>query len=261
MKQDPQKYAPEFHAASVEAAKQLACTLDIAYGDHERHQLDVFSPESVGAAPAILFFHGGYWRRGDKCDRRFLARKWRARGVAVALANYRLAPDATLLDMIDDARAAFSFLVDNAQEYSIDPKRIVVAGNSAGAHLASFAVTGVNEGRAKGLCLQSGLFDLRPLLHTSMASVLGLDAEIAAAASPIFAGQAGAPTAVFVGAEETDGFKAQSESFHQLRRAAGLNSVYAELEGRNHFSIIRDVSDPESPIGCAIADLLNRGEG
>ena len=104
----PNMEALQAHYAelSAPAADLPDAHLDLAYGDGPRQALDVFSVPGNDAAPALLFFHGGYWRAGSKETRRFPAAAWRARGVAWVPVGYRLAPDVTMDDMVADARAA-----------------------------------------------------------------------------------------------------------------------------------------------------------
>ncbi len=115
-------------------------TGNIAYGGDERHRLDLYRPEAKqGAAlPVIIFMPGGGFIRGDKADRENVGQYFARHGVAVAVANYRLAPThrwpAGALDVID----AYRWVVGNAAQYGLDPARIFVVGESAGAaHVAT----------------------------------------------------------------------------------------------------------------------------
>ncbi len=230
--------------------------LGLPYGTESRQTIDLFLPPTGDHHPVILFFHGGYWSTNSSASRRFLAKAWVERGVAFALANYRIAPDGNIGDMVSDAVEAMDFLVKQAHSLNISAENIIVTGNSAGAHLASMvAVQGIHQ--PKGLCLLSGLYDLRPLLNTSIADTLALNAHAAYKYSPMLLEPADLPAAIFAGGAETLVFKAQSEAFHAQRKAHGFPGCYHVLEGQNHFSIIAELGKVDGLIGKAISKLIS----
>jgi arylsulfatase A-like enzyme/acetyl esterase/lipase len=103
--------------------------------------LDLYLPQGRPEAgvPCVLWIHGGAWRHGSKeqCPLVWLA----GEGVAVASINYRLSHLAAWPAQAEDCRTALAWLVANAAEHGIDPARIVVAGASAGGHLAAMLGT------------------------------------------------------------------------------------------------------------------------
>ena len=108
--------------------------------------LDLYRPESKSPLPLVLWIHGGGWEYGDKGFELFL-RHLTSRGFAVASVQYRLSGSARYPAQIEDCRAAFNWLGENAGRYQLDPRHIFVAGASAGGHLA--ALLGLEEGRPK----------------------------------------------------------------------------------------------------------------
>lgn len=242
-------------------AREKPELLGLSYGTHERQTIDAFLPSNGLSStatphPAILFFHGGYWMTNSSASRRFLAQAWIDKGVALILANYRISPEGTISDMVDDAVAAMCFLVKQAPSLNICNESIVLAGNSAGAHLAAMAATRVTRPPI-GLCLLSGLYDLRPLLKTSIAGSLALTMQEAFENSPILLEPADVPAAIFVGEAETPAFKAQSAALQAQREAHGFSDCYQVLEEQNHFSIIAEVGKVDSPIGKAVSKLID----
>lgn len=102
--------------------------------------MDVYRPKQVnGAAPVVVYIHGGGWTGGDKSDgvgivfREELSR----RGYIFVSINYRLAPKYTFPAPIEDVKCAVRHLRANAEHYGLDPQRIGVIGGSAGGHLAA----------------------------------------------------------------------------------------------------------------------------
>ena len=105
--------------------------------------LDLFMPDGGGARPLVLWIHGGGWYCGDRkwCMLKYLADC----GYAVASADYRLTGEAPFPACIIDCKHALAYLRDNAAKYGIDPKRVCVAGDSAGGHLAALMGTSVGH--------------------------------------------------------------------------------------------------------------------
>jgi acetyl esterase/lipase len=97
----------------------------------------------------VVIIHGGGWTVGDKRGELPMAAipSFLALGFAVASVNYRLAPDAVFPAQLLDVKAAIRYLRDGAEGFGLDPDRIAVIGESAGAHLA--ALLGTTQGLAE----------------------------------------------------------------------------------------------------------------
>ncbi len=100
--------------------------------------MDVYLPDDDATSrPGILFIHGGSWSAGDKSHFQYAARRVARGGYVGASIDYRLLPSGVFPNNIQDCICALAFLRAHAEEYKLDPDRIVVMGYSAGAHLAS----------------------------------------------------------------------------------------------------------------------------
>ena len=107
---------------------------DLAYGPHPLNRLDLYLPEQDGAADLFLFFHGGGFTAGSrKYGEPFYADLVRS-GVAVATADYRLYPDASYPDFVEDAALACAWVKENIARY-LPVRRIFLGGSSAGGFL------------------------------------------------------------------------------------------------------------------------------
>ena len=112
-------------------------------GDTEL-KLDLHRPDGP-AAGVIVWVHGGAWRSGtrESVDLKGLT----ALGWAIASVDYRLSPQAKFPAQIHDIKAAIRYLRARAGELGLPANRFVIAGSSAGGHLA--AVVGVTNGHAE----------------------------------------------------------------------------------------------------------------
>lgn len=141
----PRRPADQAGQALPEGARALR---DLAYvpNGHERQKLDLYLPAGTnGAAPLIIWIHGGAWLGGNKD--RSPAMRFVARGFAVASVNYRLSHQAVFPAQIEDCKAAVRWLRAHAAEYHLDPNRFGAWGASAGGHLVALLGTsgGVKE--------------------------------------------------------------------------------------------------------------------
>lgn len=114
----------------------------VAYGDTSaRLKVDVYSRRApVASAPVLVFVHGGGWVSGFKRfqGRPLIRRLARAGWVCVSV-GYRLSPRATFPAQIVDVKTALRWVRDHIVDHGGDPERLVLHGNSAGAHLAALA--------------------------------------------------------------------------------------------------------------------------
>ena len=250
----------DYARRSKEVGKAANASLDLSYGPHARQSLDIFP--AGRSSPGLVFFHGGFWRAGSKNARRFPAPEWNRIGVAWIPVNYRLLPQHRLEDAVSDARSALAWLEGNAADHGVDPGRLHLTGNSAGAQLAAMAAAEDCDGswRRTGvasLSVISGLFDLMPLIDTPANGWLGLTADSAAALSPVHSLPPGdLPVAVGWGGAETDAFAMQSRAYARACRSRGIDAMSFVSPGKDHFQIIGEYGEPGSPLFGAIRRLI-----
>ena len=108
-------------------------------------KLDLHLPTRKPRSPLIVWVHGGAWRSGSKKD--VPIGKFVNDGYAIASVDYRLSTEARFPAQVEDIKAAIRFLRGHGAEWKLATKEIVVAGDSAGGHLA--ALVGVSNGSAE----------------------------------------------------------------------------------------------------------------
>ena len=121
---------------------------NLSYGEAGRaNQLDLYRHRShPTGAPLLIHFHGGHFRMGAKSrEARAILYRLANRGWVCASANYRLRSDGSFPNSQIDAKRAIAWLRKHAPEYGADPELLMVAGSSAGAHLASIAALTPND--------------------------------------------------------------------------------------------------------------------
>ena len=225
--------------------------------------IDFFPAKTKGPAPLFIFIHGGYWRALDRSIFSFIAQPWLDRGVHVALPGYQLAPTRSVAQIVSQVRRACACIRAHAADWQIDLDRVLVSGHSAGAQLGAFSLDPSFEGPALGSSALgfigiSGVFDLRPLLRTSINDDLLLTESQAQALSPAL--HAPPPFARFLcaaGGAETTGFKDQSIGQVKRWQQLGRQAQYLEASGRTHFDILEDLAHADAPLFRQAWSLLD----
>ena len=119
---------------------------NIEYGEELHQEYDIAFALTGPAKPVVVAIHGGGFVSGDNTSmmRRYVE-YFNERDIAVMSPNYRLAPKNIFPDPIEDVACAISHMVDRADEYNIDPKKIILLGNSAGSHLGAMVAYNQEE--------------------------------------------------------------------------------------------------------------------
>ena len=238
--------------------------LDLAFGSAPGERLDFYPAQQAGA-PLLVFIHGGWWRSLDKSDFTFIVPGYRRAGFNVALTNYTLAPEASIEDITRQQLRALAWLYRRASHYEFNPERIVVAGHSAGGHLAGMMLAArwpewsedLPVDLVKGGVLMSGLFDLDVIRQVDfVAPDLKLTEESAARLSPALMPQSHpAPFVTSVGDLESEEFKRQNALIAE--RWASGHQKDVPLQGFNHLTICDAFGTPGHPLFEATCELLS----
>ena len=250
------QYVAGWTARSDALRRARPAKIDLRYGDGARQRLDVF-PAGAPGAPTLAYIHGGYWQMNDKEPYAFLGETLLPAGFNLALIEYTLAPSARLDQIVAEVRAAVAWLIDHATEVGGDPRRVFVAGHSAGGHLTAAAMT---DRRVAGGIAISGIYDLEPVRLNYLNDRLGLDEAEALRNSPIrhLPAQA-APLVVTVGLGELPELIRQSEEYWAAWHAAGLPGRYLPLPEHDHFSILEELAQPSGRLIAALEELAAGG--
>ncbi|WP_162617914.1 alpha/beta hydrolase [Salinicola halophilus] len=121
----------------------MKTVLDVTYTtiDEVALEADLYLPERDAKPPVILFLHGGGWRFGDRKLAPDLSRFFAREGFAMISIDYRLSGQAPFPAAVEDVKTAIRWVKSVADTYGFDAERLGLWGSSAGAHLATLAVT------------------------------------------------------------------------------------------------------------------------
>ena len=123
---------------------------DIKFTNINEHdlKLDLYLPEKTEKSALVVWIHGGGWQKGSKKDCKL---NWLSEhGYSVASISYRLSQVAKFPAQLHDCKGAIRWLRANSSKYGFEPNDIIVAGSSAGGHLAALVGTTSGNERLEG---------------------------------------------------------------------------------------------------------------
>jgi arylformamidase len=245
-------------ASDAAAYREQHAPQSIAYGPSARNTIDFFPGDGEG--PIVVFIHGGYWQALDGSSFSHCARGLNAHGIGVAVPTYDLCPDITVDTIIAQMRMV-------SRELARLGRPLVMSGHSAGGHLAACMLAtdwqALEPSLPKQLVIAaytiSGLFDLVPLVETSINKALRLDRETAKAASPLFwtPPAHGSLDAVVGGNESAEYFR-QSRTIVEQWVGAGIPTRFGTVPDANHFTAIAPLADPTSAMVARLKQLAGQ---
>ena len=237
---------------------------DVEYASVDGHRLflDLYIPEKAEAAPLLVWVHGGAWRAGSKS--RMPLNALVEEGWAIASVDYRLTPVARFPAQVHDLKAAVRFLRAKGADYGLNAETIVIAGNSAGGHLAALVGTSNGdqdlEGSVGAYLKESsnvqatlsfyGASNLTTILEQSTPFGLGVRIpalqlllgaqpedvpQIARLASPIFHVDASDPPLLLIHGDQDPQMPInQAHELHGIYQKLGLSTQLEVIHGAVH---------------------------
>ncbi|MCE9550790.1 MAG: alpha/beta hydrolase [Betaproteobacteria bacterium] len=188
------------HAAPVSLPSGVRLMSDVPYGKDSQQRMDIYLPQQQAqGAPVIFMVHGGAWRWGDKGASNVVQNKvarWVSEGFIFISANYRLLPKAHPLEQAQDIASAIAAAQGRAASWGGDPKKFIVMGHSAGAHLVALLTASPDMAFKLGakpwlgtILLDSAAFDMVKIMEAKHAHLydiaFGKDPAYWRAASPL----------------------------------------------------------------------------
>ena len=262
-------YAPLIAASPKE---DISVRSDIAYGQHARQVLDVFSKTGadLNARPVIIFVHGGAFVRGDKCLPNGMYDNvlyWFARQGFVGInLEYRLAPEAAFPGAVDDLAMGIGWVANNIAAHGGDPTRIALVGHSAGGtHAASYVFDpllghlGQHVKAAVLMCARLRADQSPENPNTpGVKAYFGDDMASYETKAPMAYAACSAMPVFIINAEfENPLLDVYGLEFaHRLAQARRSSPRYLSARRHNHMSILAHFNTDEETVGPEIVDFL-----
>ena len=257
---------PEWIERSVKVRCNFSGMLDIQYGTGQKQKLDLFGVDKKDA-PTLVYFHGGYWQRGDKSIYSFFAPLFNSREINFIAVGYDLCPTVTITEISAQAREALKFIWKNFDLLGINRNLLTVMGHSAGGHITQMMM-GTNwpaysndlpTDLIKAGVPISPLSLLEPVrLTEALNAGIRMDAKEAESESPMINHPpcTDAPQLVVVGGDETEEFHRQAnmyvDAFTTQKRLIEMYMV----PGVDHFDELNILADMDSELFAKIIKLI-----
>ncbi len=242
----------------------------VAYGSDPRQRLDVYRPEGASRG-IVVFVYGGSWSSGARGDYSFVGNAFAAQGYTTVIPDYRLVPQVRYPAFVEDTAKAVAWAYRNAATFDSDPRRLFVAGHSAGAYNAMMVALAPEFLRAEGLSPRilrgvaglSGPYDFLPLDVRSTRDAFGAASDLASTqpVNRVSAGQG--VDAIFLGHGEADDLVFPRNSRHlaeRLRRVGKTvtTKFYAGVDHPGTLLAIAKNRRDEVPVLADVIDFFDR---
>ncbi len=241
---------------SEQIRKNADVTLDCQYGEGDRDRIDVFRCGEADA-PLYVYLHGGYWQRGDKYLYSVIAAPFLDAKTDVAIVGYPLCPQVSMTVLVDKIRQAVLWLYRNATRLGINGERINLSGHSAGGHLTAMGIctnwpafeAELPKDLLKTGIPFSGLYELEPLLHTTISEALHLSENEVQVLSPALLRPTGnAPLLMVLGGAETAEFFRQTDNLiEQWSSFERIIDRHIEPDA-DHFDLVDRLANGDSEV-------------
>ncbi len=256
---------PGWEELGVDRAREVFLTFDPFYGEapelsrvEDLHVGDGVNvrlySDRPGPAPAIMYFHGGGWVLGNLDSHDALCRRFaRDSQCTVVAVDYRLSPESACPGPIEDCFRATRYVVEHADSLGIDASRIVVAGDSAGGHLATSVAIKARDASGPQIAMQVMLYPvIEPDFETQSyrqfesgfgltrnnmrwfwEQFLGASGNSPGAVPTASTTLSGLPPAIVVTAEY-DVLRDEGDRYAALLRDAGVEVDHRQIPGMLH---------------------------
>ncbi|CAA9530799.1 MAG: carboxylesterase family protein [uncultured Sphingomonas sp.] len=223
---------------------------DLAYGSLDRQKLDVWVPSRRAAGerlPVVVFFYGGGWSSGSRSEYGFAGAAYAGQQFVAVVPDYRLVPQARFPAFVEDGAAAVRWAQANAARYGGDPRRITVAGHSAGGYIAAMLALDprwLPPGTVKAAALLAAPLDFAPFTDPRSLGAFGQWPSPADTQPISFVSPRDPPIFLGHGGNDRTVFPRNSQQLAARLGAAGVRHEF-KLYGRaNHTDLALSLSRP-----------------
>ncbi|WP_170975867.1 alpha/beta hydrolase fold domain-containing protein [Rhizobium sp. FY34] len=230
---------------------------DVAYGSDPKQRMDIYVPAGAAKAPVIFMVHGGAWAIGSKSAARVVDSKvahWLPKGYIFISVDNRLLPEADPVEQAQDVAHALAAAQQKVVSLGGDPRRFVLMGHSAGAHLVTLLSSDPSIASRSGalpwrgvVALDSAVYDVvammrGPHLHL-YDKAFGRDPAFWRRASPSDQLQREAPPMLLVCSSRRAQSCDQARAFDRKAGTVGVQTEVLPL-AKSHGAINEELGEP-----------------
>ena len=234
--------------------------------ESEHCKLDLYLPREQKDFPILVWFYGGGLEINNKdCEEAIdVGRGLVAKGIGVAIPNYRLSPKVKYPEYNKDAAASVAWVYKHIANYNGDPKRIFIGGHSAGGYLAMMIGldqhylndVGMDPGQIAGLIPISG----QMFTHTRIRAERGLPSGrvIVDEAAPLYHVRDGLPPTLNICAEHDNPARIEENRVMvaHLKAAGNENARMLVIPDRNHGTVIFNITAKDDTVANTICEFI-----
>ena len=226
----------------------------IDYGVAPRQQLDVWTPKSAHdkPLPVLIFYYGGGWVKGSRQSYGFAGRAYAAKGFVVVIPDYRLVPGVRFPTFVQDSALAVKWTRDNIARFGGDPRRITIAGHSAGAYNAAMLAVngrylsdiGVDPKIIRAAAILAGPLDFYPWDDRRAVDAFANWPRPAETQPITYASKDDPPMFLAFGSADTTVKPRNSRNMAAALQKAGAPYVLRDYPGKTHNDLVMGLSKP-----------------
>jgi arylformamidase len=257
------KWEAFFKTRSAEVLASGTERVELSYGSHPRQRLDFFPAQSAASdSPTLVAIHGGIWLYFDRWMMHFLVPAFTAAGINVVCPGYRVAPQASLNDIVEDCISAVRYLTSQESAARLQTGRMSVLGHSAGAQLAAVLAsrdwTGDRSfGGFHSFIGVSGFYEIEAFALTDFQRMVNFSESDYRRWNPLESIAPGMPPALLLtGGKESPWLHEMSARYAARLRDVGTAATVIDAAGECHFSVLNRIGEADSPLHRAVLELL-----
>jgi acetyl esterase/lipase len=240
----------------------------IAYGSAPIQRVDVYAPSGAATddrKPVVIWFHGGGWNNGGRPQYAFAGRAFSGKGFVTVVVGYRLAQEGKFPVFMEDAAAAIRWTHANIARYGGDPDRIILAGHSAGGHIAALAALDESwlgdlarpGGAIRGVVGIAGAYDFLPFEPDGSAQkYLGHTRPLSRTQPVAYARGTAPPMLLLWGDADTIVYRRNITGLEAALRRSGGSVDSIVYPGIDHSEIVMALSRPYRDVAPVLGDAV-----
>jgi acetyl esterase/lipase len=243
---------------------------DISYGIQPQNNLDIYNP-SISTTnkrknAVIVFFYGGCWGECttlNKSDYLFVAQSLASRGFTTVIADFRQYPEVNFEGLMLDASNVIRWTSLNISKYGGDPNRIIVAGHSSGAHIASMLALNPRyldsrtQKRIRGFVGLAGPYDFLPLDEAYQRTLFNPTNGYASSQPINFISDKSPPLLILHGGQDTTVGKHNAVNLTEKAQRLGVKHQLILYPAHDHVSILAALSRPLQGRSSVLRDMVH----